>query len=106
MQRLGLNKGKYFGEAIDIERVLEQIETAGEDHGWQREIFHKTDSYRLIALTRKVKHPRMRIYISTGIHGDEPAGPLAILQLLQENQWLEHVDIWLCPCLNPTGFQL
>ncbi|MDB6123054.1 MAG: hypothetical protein JWQ71_2047 [Pedosphaera sp.] len=106
MQRLGLNKGKYFGEGIDIERVLDQVELAGEDHGWKQEVFHKTDAYRLVALTRKVKHPRIRVYISTGVHGDEPAGPLAVLQMLQENQWPAHADIWLCPCLNPTGFQL
>ena len=47
-----------------------------------------------------------RIYISTGIHGDEPGGPLAVLQLLQENRWPADADIWLCPCLNPTGFPL
>ncbi len=47
-----------------------------------------------------------RVYISTGIHGDEPAGPLAVRQLLQENQWPEGLDLWLCPCLNPTGFAL
>jgi hypothetical protein len=45
-----------------------------------------------------------RIYISTGIHGDEPAGPLAARRLLQEDRWPAYADLWLCPCLNPTGF--
>jgi protein MpaA len=49
--------------------------------------------------------PRVpRIYLSTGIHGDEPAGPLAVRQILRENQWPAAADLWLCPCLNPTGF--
>jgi hypothetical protein len=104
MQRLGINKGKYFGEGIDIKRLLEQIELAGEGRGWSSEVFFKSDSYRLLAMTRKVANPKKRIYISTGIHGDEPAGPLAALQLVQENRWPDNLDVWLCPCLNPTGF--
>ena len=53
---------------------------------------------------RRVEAPR--IYISTGIHGDEPAGPLAARRLLQEDAWPPGWDIWLCPCLNPMGFVL
>jgi hypothetical protein len=45
-----------------------------------------------------------RAYISAGIHGDEPAGPLAVLQLLREDLWPAALDLCLCPCLNPTGF--
>jgi murein peptide amidase A len=60
----------------------------------------------LLALRRNVPAARHRIYISTGIHGDEPAGPLAVRELLKENGWPADADIWLCPCLNPTGFPL
>jgi murein peptide amidase A len=48
----------------------------------------------------------LRLYISTGIHGDEPAGPLAARRLLEEDAWPPGWDIWLCPCLNPMGFAL
>ena len=47
-----------------------------------------------------------RIYISTGIHGDEPAGPLAALELIQCDAWPADAAVWLCPCLNPAGFAL
>jgi len=58
-----------------------------------------------VALPREAaSDPRHRVYISAGIHGDEPAGPLAVRQLLQENAWPSGLDLWLCPCLNPTGF--
>jgi protein MpaA len=106
MQRLGKNNGRYLGEGIDVRRVIGDVEKAAADHGWRREDFLKTDSWHLLALTRKVSNPGKRIYISTGIHGDEPAGPLSALQLLQENDWPANADIWLCPCLNPTGFAL
>lgn len=45
-----------------------------------------------------------RLYLSTGIHGDEPAGPLAAARLLQENDWPD-ADLWLLPCLNPDGLR-
>jgi hypothetical protein len=40
------------------------------------------------------------------MHGDEPAGPLAALRLLQEDAWPADAALWLCPCLNPTGFPI
>ena len=49
---------------------------------------------------------RKRIYLSAGIHGDEPAGPLAVRELMRKKCWRKDVDVWLCPCLNPTGFPL
>ena len=104
MQRLGKNHGKYLGETIDIARVLNEIESVSASLGWKSEHFLKTQDYRLLALKRSAPGARHRIYISTGIHGDEPAGPLAVLQLLQENRWPAEADLWLCPCLNPTGF--
>jgi predicted deacylase len=106
MQRLGKNIGKYLGEAIDIERVLGEVEKTAGKHGWRVETFLKLGSDRWLGLTRKVLNPVKLIYISAGIHGDEPAGPLAVLELLRENRWPENADIWLCPCLNPTGFPL
>jgi hypothetical protein len=47
-----------------------------------------------------------RIYLSTGIHGDEPAGPLAIRELLIADRWPANAELRICPCLNPTGFPL
>lgn len=63
----------------------------------------------LLALTRPAQVSSgtvARCYISAGIHGDEPAGPLAVRQLLQENQWPPEVELYVMPCLNPTGFVL
>lgn len=111
MQRLGKNKGGYFGETMDIGVVLRDITTTALTHGWNSDTFCETDGHQLLALHRKASTVRSsslpsRVYISAGIHGDEPAGPLAALQLLRENVWPAHLDLWLCPCLNPAGFAL
>jgi hypothetical protein len=74
-------------------------------------VFHDDGEFKLFALrrepaSRRNPHSALRIYISTGIHGDEPAGPLAALRLIQENHWPQNAEIFLLPCLNPIGFTL
>lgn len=45
-------------------------------------------------------------YLSAGIHGDEPAGPLAVLELLRAG-FFDYGPAWtFCPALNPTGLVL
>ena len=112
MQRLGKNVGRYLGDTIDIPQILRDIENAALKNGWASQTFHESNSLELFALTRFAadngnfeKSPKS-IYMSAGIHGDEPAGPLAALQLIQENRWPENLDLWFCPCLNPIGFTL
>ncbi len=107
MQRLGKNHGAYHGETIDIRAVLREIESVATQHGWATEIFHAADEFKWFALRRPstIHHPpSTKIYISTGIHGDEPAGPLAALRLIRDNQWPASAEIFLLPCLNPIGF--
>ena len=106
MQRLGKNIGNYLGETIDITSVLRDIQDAAQRAGWQSDPISNTPELPLQAWRRNRASGSRRIYISTGIHGDEPAGPLAVLQLLRENLWSDDAELWLCPCLNPTGFPL
>lgn len=107
MQRLGKNKGGYHGETIDIRAVLREFEAEAQRHDWTFETFHAADNFKWLTLRRSpspITVHQSRIYLSTGIHGDEPAGPLAALRLLRENQWPAGVEVHLLPCLNPTGF--
>ena len=101
----------YQGEPIDIRQVLGKVREVAERTGWKRDSVSvvnsgATQEVELLAYNRASKASLHRVYLSTGIHGDEPAGPVAILQLLKDNVWPGGVDIFLCPCLNPTGFPL
>lgn len=104
VQRLGRNVGGYFGEVIHIEAVMQEQRQWAEAHGWHIESIAVAPGLSLPVFRRTVPQPQRRIYLSTGIHGDEPAGPLAVRELLKENAWPTDADLWLCPCLNPTGF--
>ena len=112
IHRLNRNRGGYFGETIDIDQVLRDDLEAARRFGWQIDELPVSRSLDLLAFRRPAdssritNHESRRIYISTGIHGDEPAGPLALRQVLRENRWPDHAELWLCPCLNPTGFPL
>ena len=106
--RLGLNNGRYLGQRIDIETVLQNLKKSAANCGWRR-----SESPRPVSKDRLVEFlgyeklcasPRLRIYLSAGIHGDEPAGPLAAARLFAEDRWPKGVSLWFCPCLNPTGF--
>ncbi len=105
--RLGRNAKGYSGETLDIAAILSECTAAARAHGWTIEEIHPPT--RILGFTRRsTLRPQAlaRVYLSTGIHGDEPAGPLAICRLLRENQWPSDLNIWLCPCLNPAGFVL
>jgi hypothetical protein len=120
--KLGQNHGRYLGETIDIGSVLRQINIAAQTHGWTSEPMCEIEDFPILAWHRRATggghlpvdeghsiggdHPPCRIYLSAGIHGDEPAGPLAALRLLQENPWPKTAEIFLVPCLNPLGFTL
>ena len=87
-QRLGKNANGYFGEKLDLSEVLLDCRTAAAENGWTIQELPAHPKPNLLALTRVGKHSRAqprRYYISTGIHGAEPAGPLAVRQLLREN---------------------
>jgi hypothetical protein len=106
-QRLGKNVNGYFGERIDIEAVLNESKALARAHGWSIEEIPLVGKPSLIALTRGTllgAQLPLRVYLSAGIHGDEPAGPLAVRELLEENRWPANFALWLIPCLNPTGF--
>jgi predicted deacylase len=99
VQRLGKNIGGYRGEGIEVKDVLQKFGGAVAGKNWVRD----SD---FLAFRRTVASPRNSIYLSTGSHGDEPAGPLALLRLLEEDRWPADASFWVCPCLNPTGFAL
>ena len=106
MQRLLRNNGRYHGETIDIDGLAEEIHLLALNQGWACDTFLSAPGLRLRAYRRHAPNPRLRLYLSAGIHGDEPSGPMAIRQLLEENPWPDDVDLWLVPCLNPSGYRV
>ncbi len=103
--RQGPNAGGYAGETIDIDSLHDEILRAAAEHGWNCEALLEEDCCRLAALSRHSPAATKSIYLSSGLHGDEPAPPLAIANLLWENKWPADWNVYICHCLNPEGFR-
>jgi murein peptide amidase A len=106
MQRTGRNRNGYAGEALDVPRFGREFADTAGSGGWREEVFLDADGIRLAAWRRSAIRPRWRVYLSAGIHGDEPAGPLALLELFRESQWPDDTELVVCPLLNPAGASL
>ncbi|HVR35780.1 MAG TPA: M14 family metallocarboxypeptidase [Methylomirabilota bacterium] len=104
MQRLRRNRGGYFGERLDVGAYLREADRLARASGWEIDRLPADDKPPLTAFRRPAPDPRLNLYVSTGIHGDEPAGPRALLELMGQHPWPDDVSLWICPCLNPTGF--
>lgn len=89
---------------IDVTALLSRFEAAGRAAGFRVERFGQAAGHPLLALTRRTPGPRPRFYLSAGIHGDEPAAPLALAELLEAGVFDKRAVWFLCPLLNPTGF--
>ncbi|MBK1878622.1 M14 family metallopeptidase [Pelagicoccus mobilis] len=86
---------------------LEEIEAAATAAGFTSTPLGKVESYPIIGLTRPSQQtpPRnFHLYLSTGVHGDEPAGPLALLEILKRDLLPREIQISILPLVNPTGF--
>lgn len=70
-------------------------------HGFQGESIIDTCEGPLMAWSRGAN--AAAVYLSAGMHGDEPAGPLALLRLMEEGFFHPGISWVLCPALNPTG---
>src|SRR5436305_12255254 len=106
MQRVAKNIGGYKGETINIRDVLRDIDALAERTNWESKPIVVSASLTIPAYHRSSATGQKQICISAGIHGDEPATPLAVLKLFQDNRWPEHLNLWVVPCLNPLGFTL
>jgi hypothetical protein len=88
---------------VDPVALAARFDSAGAKAGFRIETFGSAGNCPLIALTRREGGPRPRIYLSAGIHGDEPAAPLALLSMIADGELDGRATWFVCPLLNPDG---
>lgn len=72
--------------------------------GFKAELFGEILGHPLMGYTKRTPGPRPRVYLSAGMHGDEPAPPWALLRLAEDGFFDGRCNWFVCPLLNPTGF--
>lgn len=88
---------------LDPTETFRRLRELGANRKFRVEPYGETHGFELFALTRRSRGVRPRIYLSAGSHGDEPAGPSALIRLLEENFFDDRATWLLCPLLNPAG---
>ena len=96
------------------EEVLEKIIAAAQKLGVHKirelgSVDTGSGSCPILKLSWKTGRTLPRILLSAGIHGDEPAGPHAVLSLLEswkssDSPPLQDINLDLLPLINPSGF--
>jgi len=89
---------------IEPHALAERFAVAAWAGGFEVDRFGSARGYPLLGLTKPASTDgRPSVYLSAGIHGDEPASPLALLRLLEAGTFDARASWYLCPLLNPTG---
>jgi len=88
---------------LDPPALAARFITAGQAAGFRVEHYGEIDGCPLVALTKRTPGPRPRIYLSAGIHGDEPAPPLTLLAMIESGAFDAQATWFVCPLLNPAG---
>ena len=88
---------------LDPVALAARFETAAAAAGFKKEVFGSAGGCPLLALSKRSAGPKPRIYLSAGIHGDEPAAPLALLSMIESGDFDQRAVWILCPILNPVG---
>lgn len=88
-------------ELFDLQSFYEDFAKAAAERGFRGEVLLDTEDGPLMAWEKLGSGPP--IYLSAGIHGDEPAGPLAVLEMMERGEFSEDFHWMICPALNPGG---
>jgi hypothetical protein len=91
-----------FGVRIDVQAYLEEFGNVAGRMGFCCEPLVEVSGYRIATYT-KLADGRPRVYLSSGMHGDEPAGVMAMLGLLEDGCFDDRIEWRISPVINPTG---
>jgi len=89
---------------LDPTDFMLQFDHAARQAGFRGESYGEIQGHALRAYTKRTPGPRPKVYLSAGIHGDEPAPPQAILRLLNDGFFDQRCNWFISPLINPTGF--
>jgi hypothetical protein len=98
------DSSNVMSDLFDLPGFLGEFSLAAAARGFSRHLLLETEDGPILAWERLGEAPP--IYLSAGIHGDEPAGPLAALRLMEEGAFPTDRHCIVCPALNPGGLVL
>ncbi|MEX0323778.1 MAG: M14 family metallocarboxypeptidase [Puniceicoccaceae bacterium] len=83
----------------------DRLKEAARRAGFTYATYGEIGDVSLPVLTRHHADDAPEVYISAGVHGDEPAGPMAALELLRQKALPENINLTVFPLVNPQGLE-
>ncbi len=91
--------------AHDYPLLMARWKTLAKKTGLDLVVLADQSGYKIIALRGGEKGADDGLYLSAGVHGDEPASVWGLLEWAEANQrTLRQENIVILPCVNPWGF--
>lgn len=89
----------------DYPHLMKRWKRVAISHHLTMRVMIQADGYPIYYLeTRSPQPNRPWFYCSAGIHGDEPAGPEALIQWAESSKEIfKQLNVLIFPCLNPWG---
>jgi len=88
---------------MNVETYLKRLKDAAKRAGFTISYYGKVSDLALPVLERHSGENRPEVYISSGVHGDEPAAPMAVLELLRKGLLPDAANYTIFPIVNPCG---
>ena len=88
---------------LDYHGLFRNLSAAAERAGFKVNVFDAGAGIKQLVLSRESGECRPHCYLSSGMHGDEPAGPHDVLKLLEDPYFDERANWHILPLLNPSG---
>ncbi|MDR1146154.1 MAG: M14 family metallocarboxypeptidase [Verrucomicrobiales bacterium] len=88
---------------MDVLDICRALTADAQRAGFRVEVYGEVNGLPLPAFTGGAAAGDTVIYLSAGIHGDEPAGVLALRELFAADFFDGRARWLVCPLLNPTG---
>ena len=95
---------RVCSDSVDLGELFVVLDELFLSLGFLREEILMTDAGPIVGWSRFERDDLPTVYLSAGMHGDEPAGPLAVEAFWKETDPRE-VNWLVCPILNPTGLR-
>lgn len=92
--------------AHDFDQFTKAWKEALRGTGYALKTIGNVDDFPIHMVSNKVKG-QGGLYVSAGIHGDEPAGPWGLLEWFKQggHRRFAEVPLVILPCLNPFGLR-
>lgn len=89
---------------LDPISLAQEFEALGDQHGWEvQQLSPIGDCSRPWLRLPGSSNASPRLYLSSGVHGDEPAPPLALRELIQQPTAFCGLEVVAFPLINPEG---